>query len=115
MDTGPDSVLGVQLGWQSAHGSSAVLQVVTRETQRGDYTPRPALAFLSHAISPALTVRARGGTPPYSWLLNGAPVAVGQPLPVAELPAEPGFSALAVIDAEGRSARAGFRALPPAE
>ena len=62
---------------------------------------------------PLLTVRARGGTPPYSWLLNSMPVAVGQSLPVAELPAEPGFSALAVIDAEGRSARAGFRALPP--
>lgn len=41
VDTGPDSVLGLQFGWQAGNGSGAVLQLVTRETQRGDYTPAP--------------------------------------------------------------------------
>ena len=44
------------------------------------------------------------------WLLNGAPVALGQTNPVAELPAVSGYSALAVVDAEGRSARVEFKA-----
>ena len=79
VDTGPDSVLGVQLGWQSAYGSSAVLQVVTRETQRGDYTPRPALAFLSHAISPALTVRAGRLRSPFFMLSDTADINYSQP------------------------------------
>jgi len=76
------------------------------------FPPDGAVVELS---GPGLTVRVRGGTPPYSWLLNGAPVAVGQSTPTAQLPAEPGFSALSVIDAEGRSARVGFRALPPGQ
>lgn len=76
------------------------------------FPPDGAVIELS---SPGLTVRVRGGTPPYSWLLNGAPVAVGQSAPTVQLPAEPGFSALSVIDAEGRSARVGFRALPPGQ
>ena len=61
--------------------------------------------------SPALVVRAKGGTPPYNWLLNGAPVAIRQAEPVAELPASRGFSALTVVDAKGRSARVEFRAV----
>lgn len=58
---------------------------------------------------PTLIVRARGGTPPYSWLLNGAPVAVGTSDPSAELPAPPGFSSLTVVDGRGNSARVEFR------
>jgi len=79
VDTGPDSVIGVQLGWQFGHGSGAVLQVVTRETQRGDYTPRPALAFLSHALTPALTVRAGRLRSPFFMLSETADINYSQP------------------------------------
>src|SRR5690606_5051138 len=55
VDTGPDSVLGVQAGLQFGERNTAVVQLVTRETQRGDYDPRAALAFVSHALTPELT------------------------------------------------------------
>lgn len=52
-----------------------------------------------------LMVRVRDGAGPYLWMVNGAPVAVGQT--GAETPLRlqgPGFYRLAVIDAQGRSA-----------
>ena len=52
-----------------------------------------------------LTVRVRDGAAPFLWMVNGAPVAMGQT--GAETPlhlAGPGFYRLAVIDAKGRSA-----------
>ncbi|WP_374300501.1 penicillin-binding protein 1C [Paracoccus sp. (in: a-proteobacteria)] len=61
-------------------------------------------------VGATLLVRAKGGTPPYSWLLNGAPVAVGTSEPTAELPVRAGFASLSVVDAKGRSARVEFRA-----
>ncbi len=63
----------------SGNGSGAVLQVVTRETQRGDYTPRPALAFLSHALTPALTVRAGRLRSPFFMLSETADINYSQP------------------------------------
>ncbi|MCZ0963522.1 penicillin-binding transpeptidase domain-containing protein [Paracoccus benzoatiresistens] len=60
-------------------------------------------------LGPTLVVRAKGGTPPYSWLLNGVPVVVGAARPTAELSAPFGFSSLTVVDAKGRSARVEFR------
>ncbi|MRX51849.1 penicillin-binding protein 1C [Paracoccus sp. S-4012] len=60
-----------------------------------------------------LTVRLRGGTPPYQWLLNGAPAAAALRGETAEVAATPGFSELAVIDAQGRSQRVRFRLLAP--
>ncbi|HRO15071.1 MAG TPA: penicillin-binding protein 1C, partial [Paracoccus sp. (in: a-proteobacteria)] len=56
-----------------------------------------------------LSVRARGGTAPYTWLLDGRPVVIGSPAPVADLPVRPGYGQLSVIDAAGRTSRAAVR------
>ena len=58
----------------------------------------------------SLPVRVDRGTPPFTWLVNGAPVLTGQRRAEAFLPAlGPGFTDLTVVDAEGRSARTSFR------
>ena len=54
--------------------------------------------------------RVAGGTAPFTWLADGAPVATG----LAERQTllghlSPGFVTLSVIDAKGRSARAKVR------
>ena len=55
---------------------------------------------------PALAVRVRGGQSPYSWLINGAPMAIGTHDLEASLPlATQGLVAVTVIDALGQSAR----------
>ena len=59
-----------------------------------------------------LFVRARGGHGPYTWLIDGRPVAVGQSAPVAELPVGPGWGTLSVIDATGAAARAALHLRP---
>ncbi|MGO4853978.1 penicillin-binding protein 1C [Phaeovulum sp. W22_SRMD_FR3] len=53
----------------------------------------------------ALAVKLRGGTPPFTWLADGRPVALALRAreTVLQLPG-PGFVALSVIDAKGRSA-----------
>lgn len=57
-----------------------------------------------------LMVRVSGGTAPFTWLANGAPVISGAEASSFMLP-DPGrgFVTLSVIDAEGRSARARVR------
>ena len=57
-----------------------------------------------------LKVRVQGGTAPFTWLANGAPVATGLAAreTLLALPG-PGFVTLSVIDAEGRSARTSVR------
>ncbi|MFB2533022.1 penicillin-binding protein 1C [Paracoccus sp. p4-l81] len=57
-----------------------------------------------------LIVKIRGGRAPFTVLANGAPAALSQPRPEAEIavPAK-GFLALTVIDALGRSASASVR------
>ncbi|WP_343116404.1 penicillin-binding protein 1C [Ostreiculturibacter nitratireducens] len=53
----------------------------------------------------ALVVKVRGGAAPFTWLANGAPVAVASRAREEELPvAGPGYVTLSVIDAAGRSA-----------
>jgi penicillin-binding protein 1C len=53
----------------------------------------------------ALTVRVRGGLPPFLWLANGAPVAVGARSREVALPlGGVGFYRLSVTDAAGKSA-----------
>ncbi len=57
-----------------------------------------------------LVVKLSGGTPPFTWLANGAPVAVAIRSRETVLPMPgPGFMALVVIDAKGRSARVQIR------
>lgn len=54
--------------------------------------------------------RVSGGTPPFTWLANGTPVAVGERARAVMLgDLGRGFVTLSVIDAEGRSARAEVR------
>lgn len=71
----------------------------------------PEVAFPPEGAAVALDgapllARVRGGTPPFTWLADGVPVALGAGGQEAELPViGPGFVALSVIDAEGRSAR----------
>jgi penicillin-binding protein 1C len=57
-----------------------------------------------------LMVRVSGGTAPFTWLANGAPVISGAAAQSFMLPdLGRGFVTLSVIDAEGRSARARVR------
>ncbi|MBK5947236.1 penicillin-binding protein 1C [Rhodobacter veldkampii DSM 11550] len=77
----------------------------------------PELAFppdgAEIAASPGgLTVKLRGGTAPFTWLANGAPVAVALRGREAVLDLPGGFVALTVIDAQGRSTSAAVRMLP---
>lgn len=57
-----------------------------------------------------LLLRVRGGTAPFTWLMDGAPVAVAEARGETMIPPPgPGFVTLSVIDAEGRSARVKVR------
>lgn len=57
-----------------------------------------------------LPVRVDRGRPPFTWLLNGAPVLTGQRRAEAFLPGPgPGFADVTVVDADGRSSRASIR------
>lgn len=78
VDTGPDSVVGVQAGLRLGERNTAVLQLVTRETQRGDYDPRAALAFISHALTPELTLRAGRLRSPFFMLSDTADINYNQ-------------------------------------
>ncbi|MGI3163997.1 penicillin-binding protein 1C [Pseudooceanicola sp. 200-1SW] len=58
----------------------------------------------------SLPVRVERGTPPFTWLVNGAPVLTGQRRAEAFLPRlGTGFADVTVIDATGRSSRASIR------
>ncbi|MFZ5749604.1 MAG: penicillin-binding protein 1C [Pseudomonadota bacterium] len=53
-----------------------------------------------------LVAKVRDGTPPFTWLADGAPLAVAERGRETALPIRgPGFVTLSVIDAQGRSAR----------
>ncbi|MFZ1539044.1 MAG: hypothetical protein WAT23_16900, partial [Chromatiaceae bacterium] len=53
-----------------------------------------------------LTLKVRDGQPPFTWFADGAPIA-REPYARATRwhPAGPGYTTLAVVDAEGRSSR----------
>lgn len=78
VDTGPDSVLGLQAGLRLGERNTAVLQLVARETQRGDHDPRAALAFISHALTPELTIRAGRLRSPFFMLSDTADINYNQ-------------------------------------
>lgn len=61
-------------------------------------------------LAGGLKVKVQGGTAPFTWLANGAPVVTGLAAREALLALPgPGFVTLSVIDAEGRSARTSVR------
>lgn len=63
---------------------------------------------------PRLIAKARGGTGPWSFLLNGVPMVLGAARPEADMPSPgPGFAALTVIDASGASDTAAIRLHSP--
>ena len=58
------------------------------------------------ALDDWLILKVRDGVAPFTWLLNGAPVALATYERESQIPLDgPGFLHLTVIDAEGRSAR----------
>ena len=75
----------------------------------------PAVAFPPDGaevelLPDGVLARVSGGTPPFTWLANGAPVVVaerGRAVMLGDLGR--GFVTLSVIDAEGRSARSQVR------
>ncbi len=59
-----------------------------------------------------LSAKVRDGQAPFTWLANGVPVATGHAREVSLQDVGPGFSALTVIDAQGRTARTAFELRP---
>ncbi|SPH24073.1 Penicillin-binding protein 1C [Defluviimonas aquaemixtae] len=69
----------------------------------------PAIAFPPEGAEVeargALTLKVRDGTPPFTWLANGVPVALASRARETALPVDgAGYLSLSVIDAKGRSA-----------
>lgn len=63
--------------------------------------------------SETIPVRLRGGVPPYTWLLNGAPAAVASPEVMTQIITAPGISELTVTDSTGTTRRARLRMIRP--
>ncbi|MEZ5610713.1 MAG: hypothetical protein R3E45_09775 [Rhodocyclaceae bacterium] len=96
LDFGPDSILGIQTSLRLGPKSDATVQVVSSKDPMGSYSPRVTWAFLRHALTPSLTLRAGRMRAPFfmlsdSLLVNYAnlwvrpPVEVYSLLPVNEL------------------------------
>lgn len=60
----------------------------------------------------SLSAKVRDGQAPFTWLANGVPVGSGHSREIALQDVGPGFSALTVIDAAGRTARTAFELRP---
>lgn len=56
-DYAVDSTLGLQANFRITTRSTAVLQIVSRESPKGNYWPRATLAFVGHQFTPKLTAR----------------------------------------------------------
>ncbi|RVV98157.1 penicillin-binding protein 1C [Mesobaculum littorinae] len=79
-----------------------------------DAGPAPAIAFPPDgarlAVAGELAVKVRDGTPPFTWLADGAPVAIAVRDRESWIAAPgPGFVTLSVIDGTGRAARTRVR------
>lgn len=66
----------------------------------------PDGARVEVAPGDGLVVKLKGGTPPFTWLVDGAPVLVAAPRREAVIDLPPGAALLTVLDARGQSARA---------
>ncbi|RMF35085.1 MAG: penicillin-binding protein 1C [Alphaproteobacteria bacterium] len=65
------------------------------------------LGLKAGAADPLMVVKLRNGTPPFTFLVDGVPLGTGLfERRASWVPAGPGFTAISVIDAEGRAARA---------
>ncbi|MCE6960902.1 penicillin-binding protein 1C [Cereibacter sphaeroides] len=74
----------------------------------------PAVAFPPDGaeverLGGRLKVKVEGGSGPFTWLADGAPVAIALPGRETMLDLAPGFLTLSVIDGDGRSARSSIR------
>lgn len=78
-DFGPDTVFGVQANLALSEQTGAVMQLVSRESPRGDYTPRVTLAFLSHALTPTLTARVGRMRVPFFMLSDSLDINYANP------------------------------------
>ncbi|SIQ26276.1 penicillin-binding protein 1C [Paracoccus thiocyanatus] len=106
--TVPNSALPLALRRFSAPGeaSAAASGPAAPDALRLTYPPDGA----EIDAQGALAAKARGGRGPWTFLVNGAPVAIARPQPVASLPHPgPGFAEVTVLDALGASATAAIR------
>ncbi|MEQ8651253.1 MAG: penicillin-binding protein 1C [Kiloniellales bacterium] len=102
-------------------GATAMLPPSLRrlgEAPREARVPDLAIAFPPDGAEIALTgsipLSAEGGRGPYTWLVDGRPLAVGlSRAETAWLPRDAGFAEIVVLDASGQSAEADVRLLRP--
>lgn len=78
-DSGPDSVFGIQASQRLSERNNLVVQLVSRESPRDAYQPRATLAFLSHALTPELTLRAGRLRIPFFMLSDSIDINHAQP------------------------------------
>ena len=69
--------------------------------------PLPDTTLLAGAR--AVPLEARGGAPPYTWLIDGVPIRAGQRPTSQWRPRGPGFVVATVVDRRGRADRVRFR------
>jgi penicillin-binding protein 1C len=75
------------------------------------YPPDGArIEISSDGVQATLPLKAMGGAPPFTWLADGVPVAVGEARRQANWDTPSlGFARLSVVDAKGRTASARIR------
>lgn len=84
----------------------AVFADAPSDAPRVGFPPNGAEVELLHGV---LTVKVAQGHPPFTWLANGRPAAIGTETRETDLTLPPGFVTLSVIDAAGQSASVSVR------